>query len=212
MCSGRVDLSFILRAFANGMDGVFVGGCRLRECNYITHGNFHALSVVLMFRKIMQHIGLDPERLRIQFLSSGEGILLTEVINDFCRSIREIGPFGRSEGLNEKGLKLKLAAVAQLIPYLKLVERERLRLPFQSEEEYTRFFAGDELKRLFEELVIDKLAVSEIMLLLKESPLSTAEIAKILDLSPSEVSKHLNSSSRHGLVRYDESLKRYALA
>jgi coenzyme F420-reducing hydrogenase delta subunit len=212
MCSGRVDLAFILRAFANGMDGVFVGGCRLRECNYITHGNFHALSVVLMFRKIMQHIGLDPERLRIQFLSSGEGILLTEVINDFCRSIREIGPFGRSEGLNEKGLKLKLAAVAQLIPYLKLVERERLRLPFQSEEEYTRFFAGDELKRLFEELVIDKLAVSEIMLLLKESPLSTAEIAKILDLSPSEVSKHLNSSSRHGLVRYDESLKRYALA
>jgi len=212
MCSGRVDLSFILRAFANGLDGVFVGGCRLRECNYITHGNFHALSVVLMFRKIMQHIGLNPERLRIQFLSSGEGILLTEVINDFCRSIREIGPFGQSEGLNEKGLKLKLAAVAQLIPYLKLVERERLRLPFKTEEEYNRFFAGNELKRLFEELVIDKLAVSEIMLLLKDSPLSTAEIAKILDLSPSEVSKHLNSSSRHGLVRYDESLKRYALA
>lgn len=212
MCSGRVDLSFILRAFANGMDGVFVGGCRLRECNYITHGNYHALSVVLMFRKIMQHIGLDPERLRIQFLSSGEGILLTEVINDFCRSIREIGPFGQSEGLDQKSLKLKLAAVAQLIPYLKLVERERLRLPFQTEEEYNRFFDGDELKRLFEELVIDKLAVSEIMLLLKESPLSTAEIAKILDLSPSEVSKHLNSSARHGLVRYDESLKRYALA
>ena len=212
MCSGRVDLSFILRAFANGMDGVFVGGCRLRECNYITHGNFHALSVVLMFRKIMQHIGLNPERLRIQFLSSGEGILLTEVINDFCRSIREIGPFGQSEGLNAKGLKLKLAAVAQLIPYLKLVERERLRLPFQSEEEYNRFFDSDELKRLFQELVIDKLAISEIMLLLKESPLSTAEIAQILDLSPSEVSKHLNSSSRHGLVRYNESLKRYALA
>jgi coenzyme F420-reducing hydrogenase delta subunit len=212
MCSGRVDLSFILRAFANGMDGVFVGGCRLRECNYITHGNFHALSVVLMFRKIMQHIGLNPQRLRIQFLSSGEGILLTEVINDFCRSIREIGPFGQSEGLNAKGLKLKLAAVAQLIPYLKLVERERLRLPFQSEEEYNRFFDSDELKRLFQELVIDKLAISEIMLLLKESPLSTAEIAQILDLSPSEVSKHLNSSSRHGLVRYNESLKRYALA
>jgi F420-non-reducing hydrogenase iron-sulfur subunit len=212
MCSGRVDLSFILRAFANGMDGVFVGGCRLRECNYITHGNFHALSVVLMFRKIMQHIGLNPERLRIQFLSSGEGILLTEVINDFCRSIREIGPFGKSEGLNENGLKLKLAAVSQLIPYLKLVERERLRLPFKTEEEYNRFFAGEELARLFEELVIEKLAVSEITLLLKDNPLSTAEIAKALDLNPSEVSKHLNISSRHGLVRYDEGLKRYALA
>jgi F420-non-reducing hydrogenase iron-sulfur subunit len=212
MCSGRVDLAFILRAFANGMDGVFVGGCRLRECNYITHGNFHALSVVLMFQKIMRHIGLNPERLRIQFLSSGEGILLTEVINDFCRSIREIGPFGKSEGLNENGLKLKLAAVSQLIPYLKLVERERLRLPFNTEEEYNRFFAGEELTRLFEELVIEKLAVSEITLLLKDNPLSTAEIAKALDLNPSEVSRHLNISSRHGLVRYDEGLKRYALA
>ncbi len=212
MCSGRVDLSFILRAFTNGTDGVLVGGCRLRECNYITHGNFHALSVVLMFRKIMQHIGLNPERLRIQFLSSGEGILLTEVINDFCRSIREIGPFGKSEGLNENGLKFKLAAVSQLIPYLKLVERERLRLPFKTEEEYNRFFAGEELTRLFEELVIEKLAVSEITLLLKDNPLSTAEIAKALDLNPSEVSKHLNISSRHGLVRYDEGLKRYALA
>jgi coenzyme F420-reducing hydrogenase delta subunit len=212
MCSGRVDLSFILRAFSNGMDGVFVGGCRLRECNYITHGNFHALSVVLMFQKIMRHIGLNPERLRIQFLSSGEGILLTEVINDFCRSIREIGPFGKSEGLNENGLKLKLAAVSQLIPYLKLVERERLRLPFNTEEEYNRFFAGEELTRLFEELVIEKLAVSEITLLLKDNPLSTAEIAKALDLNPSEVSRHLNISSRHGLVRYDEGLKRYALA
>jgi F420-non-reducing hydrogenase iron-sulfur subunit len=109
-------------------------------------------------------------------------------------------------------LKLKLAAVSQLIPYLKLVERERLRLPFKTEEEYNRFFAGEELTRLFEELVIEKLAVSEITLLLKNNPLSTAEIAKALDLNPSEVSKHLNISSRHGLVRYDEGLKRYALA
>ena len=45
MCSGRVDLEFVLRAFSNGMDGVFVGGCRLNECNYITHGNYDALNM-----------------------------------------------------------------------------------------------------------------------------------------------------------------------
>jgi coenzyme F420-reducing hydrogenase delta subunit len=212
MCSGRVDLAFILRAFSNGMDGVFIGGCRLRECNYITHGNFHALSNVLLFKKIMEHIGLDPERLRIQFLSSGEGLLLVEVINDFCRKVREIGPFGRSEGLDEKGLKLKLEAVGRLIPYFKLVERERLRLPFKTEEEYKEFFAGNELKRLFDELIVDKLAMSEIMLLLRENPLSTGEISRILGLNPSDVSRHLNNSSRYGLVRYDEDRKRFALA
>ena len=212
MCSGRVDLAFILRAFSNGMDGVFIGGCRLRECNYITHGNFHALSNVLLFQKIMEHIGLNPERLRIQFLSSGEGILLVEVVNDFCRKVRETGPFGKSEGLDERGLKLKLEAVGQLIPYFKLVERERLRLPFKSEEEYNDYFASDELNRLFDELIIDKLAISQIMLLLREKPLSTGEISKILGLNPSEVSRHLNSSSRYGWVRYDQSRKRFALA
>ena len=212
MCSGRVDLAFILRAFSNGVDGVFIGGCRLKECNYITHGNYHALSMVLLCRKIMEHIGLNPERLRIQFLSSGEGLLLVEVINDFCRKVEEIGPFGKSEGVDEKGLKLKLAAVTQLVPYFKLLERERLRLPFQSEEEYNRFFASDELNRLFDELVIDKLAVSQIMLLLREKPLSTGEISEILGLNPSDVSRHLNSSSRSGLIRWDESRKRFALA
>ena len=51
MCSGRVDLEFIFRAFANGMDGVFIGGCRLNECNYITQGNYDALNLVLLSEK-----------------------------------------------------------------------------------------------------------------------------------------------------------------
>ena len=212
MCSGRVDLEFILRAFSNGTDGVLIGGCRLNECNYITHGNYDALSNVLMCRKIMAHIGLNPERLRIEFMSSGEGILLTEVINDFCKKVEEIGPFGKSEGLEEKRLKFKLEAVNKLVPYIKLVERERLRVPIKSEEAYHQFFTSDEANRLFDELIIDKLAISQIMLLLKEKPLSTGEISEILGLNPSEVSRHMNSSSRYGLVRYDESRKRFALA
>jgi coenzyme F420-reducing hydrogenase delta subunit len=211
MCSGRVDLEFILRAFSNGMDGVFIGGCRLNECNYITHGNYDALSNVLLCRKIMEHIGLNPKRLKIEFMSSGDGILLAEVINEFCKKVEGIGPLGKSEGIDEKGLKFKLEAATKLIPYVKLVERERLRAPFKSEEEYNKFFSSDEVNRLFNELILDKLAISQIMLLLREKPLSTGEMSKILGLNPSEVSRHMNSSSRHGFVRYDESQKRFAL-
>jgi len=212
MCSGRVDLEFVLRAFSNGIDGVFIGGCRLNECNYITHGNYDALSNVLLCRKIMKHIGLNPERLAIEFLSSGDGILLAEKMNSFCKKVDDIGPFGKSEGIDEKGLKVKLEAVTNLVPYLKLVERESLRVPSKSEDAYKDFFASDEVNRLINELVIDKLAISQIMLLLREKPLSTGEISEILGLNPSEVSRHMNSSSRHGLVRYDESRKRFALA
>jgi len=211
MCSGRVDLEFILRAFSNGADGVFIGGCRLNECNYITHGNYGALSNVLIFRKIMDHIGLNPDRLRIEFMSSGDGILLADVTNDFCRQVEEIGPLGRSEGIDQEILKFKIEAVSQLIPYIKLVEREKLRVPLQSEKEYYNFFASDKVNRLFNELIIDKLAVSQIMLLLREKPLSTGEMSEMLGLNPSEISKHMNSSSRHGLVRYDTNRKRYAL-
>jgi coenzyme F420-reducing hydrogenase delta subunit len=212
MCSGRVDLEFVLRAFSNGADGVFIGGCRLNECNYITHGNYDALGNALLFKKIMKHIGLNPERLRIEFMSSGDGIILAEVINKFCQEVKELGPLGKNEKIDENGLKFKFEAVKKLIPYIKLVERERLRVPSKSEEAYKEFFTSDDVNQLFNELILDKLTISQIMLLLREKPLSTGEISETLGLNPSEVSKHMNSSSRHGLVRFDESRKRYVLA
>src|SRR4030043_1839493 len=83
MCSGRVDLEFVLRAFSNGMDGVFIGGCRLNECNYITHGNYNALNMVLLCRKIMEQIGLNPDSIRTEFMYSAEGSRFAETVNDF---------------------------------------------------------------------------------------------------------------------------------
>ena len=73
MFTGRVDIAFIFRSFYNKADGVYIAGCRLDECKYITHGNYNALSMVLLCRKVMEHIGLNPERLRIEFMSSAEG-------------------------------------------------------------------------------------------------------------------------------------------
>ena len=212
MCSGRVDLEHILRAFLNGQDGVFIGGCRLGECNYITHGNYDALSNVHLCRKIMDTIGLNPERLRIEFMSGAEGNLLAEVTNDFTKKVKELGPLGKGEGIDVNELKFKLEAVRKLVPYLKLVERERLRVPSKSEEAYAAFFESDEINALFKELFLDKLAISQIMLLLRERPLSTVEISEKVGLNPSEISRHLNSSSRQGLVKYDVNRKCYALA
>jgi coenzyme F420-reducing hydrogenase delta subunit len=211
MCSGRVDLDFVIRAFSKGADGVFIGGCRLGECNYITHGNFGALANVLMLKKIMQHIGLNPDRLRIEFMSSGDGLILADVTNKFIKQVAELGPVGKTEGLDPKILAFNLEAVSKLVPYIKLVEREKLRVPVQSEEAYREFFASDRVNQLFKELVLDKLAVSQIMLLLKESPLSTGEMSEKLGLNPSDISRYMNSSSRHGMVRYDTNQKRYEL-
>jgi F420-non-reducing hydrogenase iron-sulfur subunit len=211
MCSGRVDLEFIFRAFANGLDGVLVGGCKLNECNYATHGNFDALSNIYISKNIMQRIGMDPERLSIEFMSGGEGNRLADVINEFTGRIKDLGPLGKPEGVEKSVLIQALQAVRKLIPYLRLVEREKLRVPVRTEEGYREFFAGDEVNRLFDELVGDNLAISRIVLLLREKPLSTREIAETLSLQPSEVAKHMKSSSRQGLVRYDTESSCYSV-
>jgi len=126
MCSGRVDLAFVLRAFANGADGVFIGGCRLNECNYTTHGNYHALTMVLLCKKILERIGLNPERLRAEFMSAGEGILFAEVMNDFGKKIKELGPLGQSEGIDPADLKSKVQEAAKLVPYIKMAKSDKL--------------------------------------------------------------------------------------
>ena len=73
MCTGRVDLAFMLRAFSNGKDGVFIGGCWPGECHYITEGNFMAFAVVHMGKKLLQWMGLNPDRLRLEYVSASEG-------------------------------------------------------------------------------------------------------------------------------------------
>ncbi len=152
MCSGRVDPAFVLRAFSKGSDGVFIGGCRLNECNYVTHGNYHALNMVLLCRKIMEHIGLNPERLRIEFMSAGEGILFAEVMSEFGNKVKQLGPLGKGEGIDENELKSKLAEITKLIPYIKMVKNEKLGSRLQNIEEYDKLFTSDEIDKLFSEV------------------------------------------------------------
>ena len=153
MCSGRVDLEFVLRAFSNGMDGVFIGGCRLNECNYITHGNYHALNMVLLCRRIMEHIGLNPERLRIEFMSSAEGNLFAEVMSEFGNQVNKIGPLGKAEGIEQNELKSKLAEITKLVPYIKVVNQEKLASRLENPEEYDKLFTKDEIDKLFREVI-----------------------------------------------------------
>jgi coenzyme F420-reducing hydrogenase delta subunit/Fe-S-cluster-containing hydrogenase component 2 len=173
MCSGRVDLAFVLRAFSNGADGVFIGGCRLNECNYSTHGNFHALNMVLLGKRILERTGLNPERLRVEFMSAAEGILFAEVMNEFSRKVRELGPIGQSEGLDTADLRSKIQEVARLVPYIKMVESEKLSRHLYRKEEYDDLFTSEEVDRLFREAVSYHIAPDKCqacMICLKKCP------------------------------------------
>jgi len=212
MCTGRIDSGLVLQAFSNGADGVIIGGCWPGECHYSTEGNYHALSMTLLTKRLLNHIGVSPERLRLEWISSAEGIRFAQIMNDFVKKVKELGPLGKGGGTDEDGLKLNLDALKNLVPYIKLVERERLRVHPDSEEAYKSFFASNEGERLVSELILDKLATSQMVLLLREKPLTAGEISKRLGLALSEVTRHLHRSIRQGFIKFDEGQKRFALA
>jgi len=209
MCTGRIELSFILRAFAGGADGVIIGGCWPGECHYVTEGNYDALANVHLCRRLMEQMGMSPERLRIEWIAASEGTRFAEVMNAFVKKQKELGPLAQE--VDATILRRNLEAARKLVPYLKLVESQRLRVTPRTEKAINAFYDSDEATRLFEELIADRFTMSQILVLLGDGPLSTREISDKLSLEPSRVSRHMNESSRHGLVRYDVECNRYAL-
>jgi Fe-S-cluster-containing hydrogenase component 2 len=109
--------------------------------------------MVLLCRRIMERIGLNPERLRIEFMSSAEGILFAEVMSEFGNEVNKLGPLGKAEGIDQNELKSKLAEITKLVPYIKLVKSEKLASRLENPEEYDRLFTKDEIDRLFSEAI-----------------------------------------------------------
>jgi len=92
MCSGRVDMSFILEALKDGADGVLVAGCHLpSDCHYIS-GNFKALRRIKLLKKVLEQFGIEPERVRLEWISASEGDKFAAVVKDMVEQIKKLGP------------------------------------------------------------------------------------------------------------------------
>ena len=90
-CTGRIDPTFILEAFANGADGVLVAGCELGDCHYLT-GNFKAGRNMTLLRRTLLQLGIEPERLRIERTSEYKLPEALSKLNDFVDKVTELGP------------------------------------------------------------------------------------------------------------------------
>ena len=96
MCSGRVDPQFVLGAFAKGADGVLIGGCHMGDCHYV-EGNYKAARRVRMLQRILQSMGIEEARFRLEWISASEGEKVKRVINDMVERVRALGPLGLPE-------------------------------------------------------------------------------------------------------------------
>jgi len=91
MCSGRVSPTFILKALACGADGVLIGSCHPGDCHYVS-GNYKTARRVESMKRLLEQLGIEPERLRMEAVPAGDGAALVRAVNDFTDRLKELGP------------------------------------------------------------------------------------------------------------------------
>jgi len=91
MCSGRIDPQFVLEALAKGADGVLIGGCHPGDCHY-NQGNYQALRQVTLLRRMLRQLGIEDERLRLEWISASEGAKVARVIKEMVQSLQRLAP------------------------------------------------------------------------------------------------------------------------
>jgi len=92
MCSGRIDPVFILEALKDGADGVLVAGCHLpSDCHYIS-GNFKALRRINLLKRVLRDFGIEPERVKLEWVSASEGDKFAAIVRDMVEEIKKLGP------------------------------------------------------------------------------------------------------------------------
>jgi F420-non-reducing hydrogenase iron-sulfur subunit len=91
MCSGRLDPTFVLKAFHEGADGVLVAGCHPGDCHY-QNGNMKTLRRIPLLKRMLEQLGIERDRLRLEWVSASEGERYQHVVNDFVEQIRKLGP------------------------------------------------------------------------------------------------------------------------
>jgi len=97
MCSGRVDPQFVIKAFEKGADGVLVCGCHPGDCHY-AEGNYKAGRRIPLLKKMLSQLGIEEERLRLEWVSASEGERFAAVVRDMTERVRKLGPLNRNGG------------------------------------------------------------------------------------------------------------------
>jgi F420-non-reducing hydrogenase iron-sulfur subunit len=104
MCSGRIEPSFILKAFQQGADGVLICGCHPGDCHYQT-GNYRCLRRFRLLEKYIAQMGIEKERLKLEWISASEGKQFAALVNSMTLDILNVGPSKIKSSLEVEHLK-----------------------------------------------------------------------------------------------------------
>jgi F420-non-reducing hydrogenase iron-sulfur subunit len=112
MCSGRLDPTFVFKAFAGGADAVLVSGCHPGDCHYINQ-NYKALRRFHLMRRVLTQLGIEPGRLKLLWASAAEGAIFAREINKFVEEVRALGPLNWNTDKGAKTLDHQQSSVSE---------------------------------------------------------------------------------------------------
>ncbi len=192
MCSGRIDPAIVLEVLEKGADGVLIAGCHPGDCHYV-EGNYYAELRFRALRKLLALSGLEPERLRLEWVSASEGRKWADVVRSFVEELRRLGPSPLRGPEPDERVLLGVRAAKLAISGFRLralVGRERHLV--EEGNAYGEKTTYEELEgRVLDEAIRAEFERALVMAKLMEKPMSVKELAMELGLDASEVLRHI---------------------
>ncbi len=207
MCSGRVDPVHIFHAFKNSIDGVMVLGCHPGDCHYQT-GNYEAENKMLMTKKVLEQVGIHPQRLYLDWVSAAEGKRFSEVITLFTNDLQQLGPITKDKNHSNKALLGEHIVTDTTIRWLVGKQRELSEIG----NVYAEKIDAKQINDLLELNILKQYHKNLISALITDTPLSVDQIASQLSLSTDQIFEYLSTMEAEDTVKlcdFKESKPRY---
>ena len=200
MCSGRIDPKFIITALERGLDGVLVAGCHPGDCHYLS-GNYQAKYKILMTTKVLEKIGFNIKRLRLEWISASEGRKFADLITEFTEEISDLGP---SPVKSDLILRKLLSHTKQICSDFRLrwiISRAWDLV--EIENAHGEKIPEEKFEEILDRIIDTELTIVKILDLIEDKGLSADEISQVLKIPTEEIMAHLISLNDEHLVTFN---------
>lgn len=182
MCSGRIDPHLVFEAFIQGADAVFVGGCHLGDCHYL-EGNYYAEKKIKMTEKLLKKTGLEPGRLKLEWISASEGERFAWVIKEFTEEVQKLGPSPiTGSSPNREILRNVIAAQKTVYDFRLRAVVSKERKLIEEGNVYNIKKTQEEFDEFFNEAIETEYIRHQILQLLGDGPLSVKDMSGQLNV------------------------------
>jgi len=189
MCTGRMDPTLVLETLRMGADGVLIAGCHPGDCHY-QKGNFMMEKRFDYLKKAVKNVGIEPERVRLEWISASEGGKWSALIREMTEEIRRLGP----NPFKHMQIPKKADAMMNVFKSQRfrwVVGRSQIKMEIE-EEKY---------RQAVDSIMHDEIERHMIMGALKEKGALTAEeLAQTTGIQPNKIVQHLIALRRDGKV------------